>query len=439
MKLSFRALLHALFICSAGSLFASQKQVAQLYLSVHGEEYRCSYSYDVSGHVQQETCMRPGSGEEWEYAEQTEWLYQDERCVWQIRRTYDEGAWKSTDEIEWNYNRVGDLLDEYTYQYDAQGVRRLVKYVKMSYPNQGKMRQEYAYQDDVERLALSVTEEYADGQAVRCLMETYDDNGALATTFTYIYTYDASGRQTACRTEENNVPLDSTTWHYDEQGRVLSQRVKTWNADSEMWENTQLVDYAYTDDGNISSEVYMLWGGEIWENVCRYVHTYDEGKLSKRSLQSQLYREWRDLMSIHYSDFAEDRAGTISSEYEFWGGTAGEAAATHIPFDFNGEPEVRYAENIRLEYEQEEQTGTRLVNATVLKAYPNPSDGVFYIDVNGQGISSWEVYDMRGKRVKSQTSSCFTGVVDITGLEQGVYLLRVATNDGYLQQKLIKK
>ena len=246
-----------------------------------------------------------------------------------------------------------------------------------------------------------------------------------------------AGRLAGCRTDSASVPQDSVRWYYDEAGRVVSQRLQVWNGAD--WENAQLTDYEYTSDGEVLAEVHMRWGGMAWENVCRYAYTYDGGLRTRQAVQTQLYREWRDLASVHYADFVDGHACTITSEYEFWGGDAGTPARSHIPFLFNGELVIREAESIRLEYDNVSTVDDWAATGPLVRVYPNPSDGVFYLSTEWHDILSWQVYDLKGQLVKSQTLHYSTGVIDITELERGVYILRVQTTAGYQQQKLIKE
>ena len=434
------ALLVSALACLAGSVApGSDMRVTQLWLSNQGQEYRHTFLYNSQGNVQLETRYVQAADGTWQREAQTEWFYDGGLCVGQMRRVFDQGAWRNVDEVESVYNRVDDLTDEYTYQYDANGARAATKHVKLSYPDGGLHREEYDYSGGAERLRLRQVAAYDGDRVSSRSTEVYDEAGRLSATFRTTYAYDGSGRLAGCRVDSASVPQDSVRWFYDEAGRVVSQRLQTWNDRETDWENAQLTDYEYTADGAVQSETHMHWGGMAWENVCRYAYTYDGGLRTRQALQTQLYREWRDLASVHYTDFADGQACTITSEYEFWGGDAGTPARSHIPFLFNGELVIREAESIRLEYDHISTVEGWTADEQPVRVYPNPSDGVFYLSTEWHDILSWQVYDLKGQLVNSHTPHYPTGVIDLTGLERGVYILRVQTTAGHQQQKLIKE
>lgn len=424
----------------SGLVLASETLVSQFFVSSQGKEYRHTFLYNVSGKIQLETKYVQAADASWERDSQTEWYYEGEHCVKQIQRVFKNGKWKNTAEVETVYNRVNDMTDEYVFQYDDNGVRVPVKHSKVSFLDKNVQRDEFLYEDGRERLCLSNVFSYDGDDVAGVSMQVYDESGNAAAVYTLNYVYDALGRLSGCRVDDAGLPLDSTTWFYDAEGRIISERVKKWNVKNSSWENGQSTEYKYTPEGQLQSETYLCWGGMAWENVCRYEYSYADGVQYKRSLQTQLYREWRDLMSIHYSDFVSDNATVIKSEYDFWGGAAGESVHSYIPFMFNGEVMIREAESIRLEYDNWPSDVTvPEAESPLIKVYPNPSDGVFYLNTEMHEILSWSVYDPKGQMMKSEVLNYHTGVIDITELERGVYVLRVETTAGVQQQKLIKE
>lgn len=73
------------------------------------------------------------------------------------------------------------------------------------------------------------------------------------------------------------------------------------------------------------------------------------------------------------------------------------------------------------------------VNANV-ELYPNPTTGI--LNINAEGLQEVNVVDLSGRVVMSQKNS---NVVDMSELANGVYFVRVITNNGVSTQKIVKK
>ena len=73
------------------------------------------------------------------------------------------------------------------------------------------------------------------------------------------------------------------------------------------------------------------------------------------------------------------------------------------------------------------------VEATSLSIYPNPATDVLY--VNAENLNRVEIYDMTGRNVMTTTMS----VVDLRGMETGVYFVTVRTENAAKTTKLVVK
>jgi len=234
-------------------------------------------------------------------------------------------------------------------------------------------------------------------------------------------------------------------WFYaSNSSNVISIRNKKWNADYSNWENTQRIDYQYNDSVKLISETYQRWNTMYWENDLRYDYQYDNGnKLLKKTLSEPLYTDWRGLISINYSNFTKNSANTIESQYEFWGGNTGELTTSFIPFMFNSDITVQRGRSLQLSYlpVTETELSTPVDNNSLqrIPVYPNPSEGIFYINTQKYAINSWTVSDLNGQVLKKQVQSFQSGVIDLMEFPKGIYLLRVTTQNQQLIQKLIKE
>ncbi|MBN2893068.1 MAG: T9SS type A sorting domain-containing protein [Bacteroidales bacterium] len=77
-----------------------------------------------------------------------------------------------------------------------------------------------------------------------------------------------------------------------------------------------------------------------------------------------------------------------------------------------------------------------LENDESIKTYPNPTTGIFRIDnSNSLEITKIEVFDISGKYIFSTNST----QIDISNLEDGIYLIKIITNNNVLTKKITKK
>jgi Secretion system C-terminal sorting domain/Putative metal-binding motif/Fibronectin type III domain len=74
-----------------------------------------------------------------------------------------------------------------------------------------------------------------------------------------------------------------------------------------------------------------------------------------------------------------------------------------------------------------------------LHAYPNPTTGAFYLDLQLDGSNQVELFDINGRMLKTWTDVVAKQELDIAGLASGVYLLQVQWADGTVEQcRLVK-
>lgn len=73
---------------------------------------------------------------------------------------------------------------------------------------------------------------------------------------------------------------------------------------------------------------------------------------------------------------------------------------------------------------------------TELSIYPNPSNGVFTIELSKDTKTSIEVYDVLGKMVKSYEQNGLKSTLDLSGYPKGIYMVKMIS-DGKLSSKKI--
>lgn len=76
----------------------------------------------------------------------------------------------------------------------------------------------------------------------------------------------------------------------------------------------------------------------------------------------------------------------------------------------------------------------------VWKLYPNPAADMLYVDCPLQGAKQYRIYDLSGRLVKNLQGETLGGSVtglDIAGLENGLYLLQLHTDQGVQSAKVL--
>ncbi|MDF3028336.1 MAG: hypothetical protein K0S23_2643 [Fluviicola sp.] len=69
--------------------------------------------------------------------------------------------------------------------------------------------------------------------------------------------------------------------------------------------------------------------------------------------------------------------------------------------------------------------------------YPNPSTGLYTIELEDYSDASIEIYNVLGKKVKSIQQTAAKTTVDLTGYPKGVYLVNIHSNDKQISKKII--
>ena len=71
-----------------------------------------------------------------------------------------------------------------------------------------------------------------------------------------------------------------------------------------------------------------------------------------------------------------------------------------------------------------------------LSIYPNPTSGIFSIEIKNSELNYVRIYDVNGREIKhSITNSSF----DISAYSSGIYILEIGTNKGVTTKRIVKK
>ena len=85
--------------------------------------------------------------------------------------------------------------------------------------------------------------------------------------------------------------------------------------------------------------------------------------------------------------------------------------------------------------DQLDETEEQMIQLDGITVSPNPSSGL--VQINGIDVAEVTVYNILGQIVKTERS---TNEIDLEGLPQGIYTLRIADERGFVvTKKVIKK
>lgn len=421
--------------------------ITELIVTDTDSTYRYLYLYDTNGNkvVETKSIQKDNS---WIRNSQTEWFYQGNDCVLQRENRWKNNKWEISYDIDYQYVN-GNLATE-LHQFYTNGAALPVKKIDFSYTSSVlTLKKEYKRTGGQWILTSQTNFTYTLAGISDSVSTTVFDSGAIKDQFLIINKYNANGTIANQVTKIKNnddewVNSELVNYFYQTGSTNLeSQRNKKWNFDIFDWENTQRIDNQYDNSNRLISETYQRWKQMFWENDIRYDYVYENNTLVKKALSLPIYHKWRSIISINYSDFDDNKANLIESQFDFWGGNTGEFTTSFIPFVFNGEPEIQKGTRVKLSYLPIVDTTSTNIELLSLKrefpVYPNPSTGVYYMNTQEFKIISWTVMDLNGRVLKRQNNLVQSGIIDITDLSRGIYMLSVNCEDQHIIQKLIKE
>jgi hypothetical protein len=375
----------------------------------------------------------------------TEWIYDRQYCLLQRKQQWKGSAWESTFLIESEY--VGDIKQKEKHFSVSNNYEQIEKTVVNQYEN-GKLlsvKSNNGAEADqkVQQLSQFI---YDNANRVRIMQIDGDADveNQLKQKLQYIYN-DKTGKLDSLiyfniqGTEDTKKLL--TLYFYDSStGNLTLQIQKKWNDIASKWENQAKSEFIYNEGGILIQEIYSHHSGYFWIANTRYDYVFDSQGLLKSKIMSQpIYRQWRKIYTIEYSQIENNQPNLMESKYNFWGGNTGELVNNYIPYYFNDEISIMEASKMEIKYTTDITVVTNSVFETGwLSIYPNPSNGVFYVNTQNYYIESWQVFDLRGIVLKSEVNRIRTGVIDLTDFPDGMYMIKAMTSDNkLLKQKII--
>jgi hypothetical protein len=423
----------------------AQPVVRQLTVSDGNATQYYVYSYDAGGKVIFERKQTEENGIR-KNIEQSEWLASGDSLKLQRLWKWKEGNWEIVHIIR---TRLLNNLPVSEEHIDVENkLEKIYKRMEVRVVN-GELQRHY-FKREGDHLNLYKVVTYTNEASNKSIeKQLFYSSGVQTGSLITRSVRDTLGRldsvmvetpQTIYTQQETTL----TSFFYDStSNRLLSQVTRKLHPLTALWENVQRIDYRYWPDAQLRDETYSYFRELRWLATHRYSYGYyPDGVLREKILSGSIYRQWRKLSTVSYSDLSQGYPRSVRSTYNFWGGTTGSSVSTDLNYYFNGIQRITRAHSVDIEYQTPSNVEDVTTNAAAVNfVYPNPTDGILFMkDVNAW-INSWEIYDLQGRKLLSQQHLTLPmNRIDISALSSGIYLLRVLTTDQKLyMQKITKK
>jgi len=243
----------------------------------------------------------------------------------------------------------------------------------------------------------------------------------------YTYTYDANNNQTSQLHQGWNGSAWENyllyTYTYDANNNQTSQLYQGWNGST--WENEWQDTYTYDANNNLTSRLYQEWNGSAWENYLLYTYTYD----TNSNLTSGLYQGWNGSTWENYSLYTNtyDADNFMTSESErFW----------------NDDGTIITGDSTRYYFHTVVGINDLIVPLRSLTVYPSPTSATITIELsNTTAIKNTylTIYNLNGQQLITRRITEPKTDIDISGLQKGVYFVRVHNDQAVMVEKIIKQ
>lgn len=341
---------------------------------------------DINGNVQ-EQLVQERELNAWANKVKITMAYDGGRIVSSTTASWSNGAWYDLARITPGYDGLGRITSELIEQNKFNG-----------WTNYRLRHYSYGAQNRKEQV---LQERWSSGNWLNDTKTDYgyDENG-FYDTITYQFSETGEGWVNGMR----------LLYTCDQSGNWLEALLESWETGTWIGENKII--FTTSSTGNIEYETYASKVGNAWVNEFRRVFTYDASDNALTG-KNEIFTgiQWIPEVTSSYIYYKKDYLLMLEEEhYRF------EAKYRHFPLGLDEKPRG------------------------LLTVYPNPADGSFRIGGLQENPFDTEVilYNETGSPVL-HTSVSASGMVNTSGLENGLYILRtVGNNAGYSGKLLIR-
>jgi len=287
------------------------------------------------------------------------------------------------------------------------------------------------------------------------LVIQYWESGAWVNFYQYFSTYDANNNRTNQLCQLWNTSIWDNSWQtdytYDANNNMTSLLNSKWI--SSAWVNNyQYINITYDLNNNMISRLSQKWDGSAWVDNWRGVYTYDlnnnlTGGLDERWTGSAWVNDWQ------FADTYDVNNNQLSEIGQSWNDTAWvNVYLTTYAYDANNF-EIIYT------YKSWNNAGTKVTDGDSIYYFLHTVTGIHDLSAQGKSIIFYpnpakdmvtlniekadsedpalNIYNVSGVLVKSELLKQHQQQINISDLNNGIYIVEIKTNDGAERQKLI--
>lgn len=409
-----------------------------------------------------------GSGSQWINSSKDEYIY-DASGKWTTGIYYN---WSSITN-RW----VGDYKDEYTYHVNGKWATD-INYVwnttssqwvansknEFSYNANGNCTQFliYAWNTTSSQWVADSKQEFTYNAGGYCTQIITSDWNATTSEWVYSmkneYTYNTSDKCTQILTYTWDGDLSmwivgmKDEFTYDANNRMATSIHSIWYDEATLWFPMMKYEYAYGTSGKTATEIRSNWDfmNNKWVNDSKYEFAYDANGNNNQSIVSNWNHQtsqW-DLFSkeentfdlaYQFSDLIFPSGAPSLNTYN-WNIAAGivnkPLADTGFLWNSTG---TSWSNNEKTIYYYSELngTGTNELKANEFMIYPNPVSDGFRLNTAGKVVQV-SIYDLSGSLLLAKQISD-NEYINVSTLSQGIYMVRVASENGLITKKFVKR
>ena len=318
--------------------------------------------------------------------------------------------------------------------------------------------EELAY-DEQDRIVMWIE---SDGESGMKSEFTYDENGWLSKEMEfelmdgdweliarYTYEYDADGHMVLSEGYEFQgewLPTARMTWEY-EDGRLIND-IYYYHGETD-WMPLTRNDYTYNADGLCQQQLQSQWEG-AWTESYKIEYEYDEA--GNRVLQtSSTHYDLDDWFYIYQTQYGYDANGNVIASADYYYNETDWELESTMTYVYDLNVSVEATAGIGMVWDDELPINNKLISQQLraygdewtttyyysdcvglveqpkhtIQLWPNPASETVHIE--GLEPADIQIFNNLGQLVKKVQGM---NEIDVSGLVEGVYLLRIMDADG---------